>query len=423
MTQAHVLPFVYSMAFGLLLGIERERSHRGGARLALGSRTFALLAVVGTLAAALGTWVIVVGTGAVAALLVVGYRRTNQDDPGTTTEVAALATYLLGALCYHDPRLATGLAISLVVLLASKARIHSFVREIVTDTELEDALKFLVIAFVVLPLLPDRAVGPYGVLNPWRIWLIVVAFTGISWVGYIAVRALGPRRGLLATGLASGFVSATATTASMGRIGRQPEHLVPAVAGAQISSVATFIELEAIMIVVSPHVALRLALPLACGGVVLSLAAIYFYRRPKRALAPEGETPLSGDSGSPIGGRAFALMPALILAVVLTAALLVGRWGAAVFGSKGAVFASGAAGLADAHAGAISAATLFSKGELHIDAAIAAVAAALAVNTVVKCVVAFAAGGTRFGWRFSVGVVPAVLVVLAVLLISTPLGR
>jgi len=342
-TSSHGLAFVYSIAIGLLIGIERERSHRGGPRQALGSRTFALLAAVGTLTALLGTWAVVAGAVVVGCLIIAGYRRTNSDDPGTTTEVTAFAVFLLGALCVTDARLAAAVAIAFLVLLTGKARIHAFARDVVTDVEIDDAIKFLVIAFVILPLLPDRDIGPYGALNPSHIWLIVVTLTGISWVGYVAVRALGPRRGLMATGLASGFVSATATTASMGRLSRSPDRFPPAVAGAQIASVATYAQLGIIIAVVSPSVALRLAVPLVLGAAVLSLVAVLTYRRSPPVAAP-GDAPDDGSDGTDpsstehvpvIGGRAFALVPALILATVLTTALLVGRWGAAVLGPKG----------------------------------------------------------------------------------------
>ena len=425
MTWSHGTAFAYSIAIGLLIGIERERSHRGGPRQALGSRTFALLAAAGTLTALLGTWVVVAGAVVVGCLIVAGYRRTNSDDPGTTTEVTGFAVFLLGALCVTDARLAAAVAITILVLLTGKARIHAFAREVVTDVEIDDAIKFLVIAFVILPLLPDRDVGPYGALNPSHIWLIVVTLTGISWVGYVAVRALGPKRGLLATGLASGFVSATATTASMGRLSRSHDQFAAAVAGAKIASVATYVQLGIIITVVSPAVALRLAVPLALGAIVLSAAAVLTYRHPPHGFSPEdtfhdessGTDPSSIEHIPAIGGRAFALVPALVLATVLTAALLAGRWGAAVLGPKGAVFASGAAGLADAHAGALSAATQFSRGVLGIGAALAAIGVALVANSIVKCSVAFVAGGGRFGRRFAFGLLPSLLTVVGCLTI------
>ena len=406
MTTSELLPYIYSLAIGLLLGFERERSHRGGAPQAAGSRTFALFALVGTLAASFGGWTISAGLVGVAAILAVGYRRTSTEDPGTTTEVAALATYLLGALAYTHAPLAAGLAIAIGVLLTAKGRIHAFARDIVTDTESEDALKFLVIAFVVLPLLPDHEVGPYGVLNPARIWFIVVALTGISWAGYIAVRFLGPRRGLLFTGLAGGFVSATATTGSMGRLNRTTHALAATVAAAQLASIATLVQLMAIVTVVSREVAAKLWPSMVAGGLVLAAIAWLGYRKaPAQLVISDGP----GDP-APIG-RPFALLPALVLAGILTVALLVGRWGSSVFGTEGAVFAAAAAGLADAHAGALSSATLFQQGELGLAATLIAIGAAFAANSVVKCIVAFSVGGARFGWRFTAGIIPATVTV------------
>ncbi|HUX05262.1 MAG TPA: DUF4010 domain-containing protein [Acidimicrobiales bacterium] len=413
MSLTHLLAYAYALAIGLLLGGERERSNQG-AREALGIRTFALLALIGTVAAELGTWVVLGALASVAVLLTVGYLFTNQEDAGTTTEVAAMATFLLGVLCHRDSALAALLAIVIAVVLVSKQPLHTFVRDAVSNVELEDALKFLVVAFVVLPLLPNRNLGPYGVLNLSKIWFIVVVLTGISWVGYIAVRVLGPRRGLLATGLASGFVSATAATASMGRVSRKAPDFAAAVAGAQVASVATFVQLGAILFVVSPTVALHMLWALGAGVATLLAISIPGYRRATRhddqsAAATANEHP-------------FVLFPALVLAVILTAATLVGRWGAAVFGSAGAVVAIGAAGLADAHGSSLSAATLFAHGNLALDPTLAAIGAAFSTNTIVKVVAAYATGGRRFATRFVVGMGPSLVVFLGVLVATRRIG-
>ncbi len=422
MSTAHLLAYVYSLAIGLLLGAERERRQRRGDRAAFGVRTFALLAITGTLCANLGGWMVLGGLVAVAALVLLGYWRTSRLHPGTTTEVSALATYLLGALSYRDAALAAALAIVIAVLLASKAQMHRFVRSAVSDIELQDALKFLVIAFVVLPLLPKRGIGPYGVLNPSRIWLIVVTLTGISWLGYIAVRALGPKLGLLAAGLASGFVSATAATASMGRLSRTTEQLSSAVASAQLSSVATFVQLGLVMIVVSPSLALRLVVPIIVGVTSLSLMAWLGYRRtPATKVSTDARgvpaAKVSAVAGEPrvVGGHPFSLLPALVLAAILTLALLAGRWGSQSLGPRGAVIAAGAAGLADAHGGALSAATLFAHGNLGWHEALWAIGAAIGSNSIVKCAVALATGGARFARRFALGLVLSVALFLAAL--------
>ena len=229
-------PYLVALAIGLMLGFEREHSHNR--TLSAGSRSFALLSLLGAAAATFGPWAVITGLVGVGALMVLAYFRTSEDDPGTTTEIAAIVAYLLGALAYAKPALAVALAVVVVALLLSKNRIHRFARDIVTEVELEDAVKFFVVAFVVLPLLPDRALGPYGVLNPAKVWLLVVLLTGIGWVGYIAVRALGPQRGLLVTGLAGGFVSASATTASMGRLSRTDVGLRAPLASAMAASLA-----------------------------------------------------------------------------------------------------------------------------------------------------------------------------------------
>jgi uncharacterized membrane protein (DUF4010 family) len=400
-------PFLVALAIGLLLGFERERSHHR--RISAGSRSFALLGLLGAVAASFGPWAVVAGLAGIGALMALAYFSTSAEDPGTTTEIAALVTYLLGALAYSRPALAVALAVVVVGLLVSKNRIHRFAREIVSEVELEDAIKFFVVAFVILPLLPDRALGPYGVLNPAKVWLLVVLLTGIGWAGYIGVRALGPQRGLLVTGLAGGFVSASATTASMGRLSRTGTGLRAPLASALVASLATFAQLIIVIGYVDPEVLRRLWPPVLCSALVLVVVAAVVYRGAGRTQ--DGPAP---DATAVPASRPFALRPALILAAVLIFALLVGRWGAEVLGPQGAVLAAFGAGLADAHAGAIAAATLAAAGDITVDTALVAIAAALGSNLLVKIVLAFAAGGRRFGLGFLAGMaIPAAVFGLA----------
>lgn len=396
-------PYLVAVAIGLLLGLERERSHDG--KLTAGSRSFALLALFGAAAASFGPWAVIAGLAGVGALMVLAYFRTSGDDPGTTTEIAALVAFLLGALTHTQPAVAVALAVVVVALLLSKNRIHRFARDIVTEVELEDAVKFFVVAFVVLPLLPDRPLGPYGVLNPAKVWLLVVLLTGIGWVGYIGVRALGPQRGLLVTGLAGGFVSASATTASMGRLSRTAVGIRAPVASALAASLATFLQLLIVIGYVDSGVLRRLWLPVVISAAVLVAVAAVVYRGAGREGA-DG----AGEAAAVPAGRPFALRPALVLAAVLILALLVGRWGAAVLGPKGAVLAAFAAGLADAHAGSVAAASLAALGDITVGTALAAIAAALGSNLLVKIALAFAAGGRRFGIAFTAGIAPPAIV-------------
>ena len=409
-------PYLVAVAIGLLLGFERERSHNR-VRPA-GSRSFALLALMGCVAATFGAWVVIAGLVGVAALMVLAYFRSSEEDPGTTTEIAALVAYLLGALAFSRPGVAVALAVVVVVLLVSKDRIHRFARDIVTEVEMEDAIKFFVVAFVVLPLLPNQSLGPYGVLNPAKVWLLVVLLTGIGWLGYIGVRALGPQRGLLITGLAGGFVSASATTASMGRLSRTAVGVRPALASALAASVATFVQLLVVIGYVDADVLRRLWLPVVAAMAVLCGVVAVVYRR-----SAADRTDVSPGDSAVDTGRPFALRPALILTAVLVFALLLGRWGSAVLGPQGTVLASFGAGLADAHAGSVAAASLAAKGDITVGTALAAITAALGSNLLVKIVLAFSSGGRRFGLGFLAGMVPPTVVFAAAMTLTAVVSR
>lgn len=404
-------PFLVALAIGLMLGFERERSHNR--TLPAGSRSFALISLLGAAAATFSPWAVIAGLVGIAALMALAYFRTNQDDPGTTTEIAALIAYLLGALAYSQPGVAVALAVVVAGLLLSKDRIHRFARDVVTAVEMEDAIKFFVVAFVVLPLLPNRGMGPYGVLNPAKVWLLVVLLTGIGWVGYVGVRALGAQRGLLITGLAGGFVSASATTASMGRLSRTAGLRAP-LASALAASLATFVQLIIVIAYVDPHVLRRLWPPVLAGAVVLTAVVMYVYRGAGREVH---------DGGANVPGeRPFALRPALILAAVLVFALILGRWGAEVLGPRGTVLAAFGAGLADAHAGSVAAATLAAKGDITVGVALASISAALGSNLIVKIVLAFTSGGRRFGLWFTAAIAAPALVFAAAMTVVARLG-
>jgi uncharacterized membrane protein (DUF4010 family) len=222
-------PFLLSLALGLLVGIERERAFSGEDRhIPFGARTFALISLLGTLAAHLGNTGVGIVLAAFAALIAIAaYLRppvSGRHDSGTTTEVAAVITFGLGWLAEGEPRLAAMIGVIVVAVLWLKPKIHAFAHEGLNDQEVKAALTFLVIALVVLPLLPNRTVDPWGIANPSRLWLLFVLVAGVGFAGYIAVRALGPTRGLATAGFFAGLVSSTAATLSLSQHAKaQPE--------------------------------------------------------------------------------------------------------------------------------------------------------------------------------------------------------
>jgi uncharacterized membrane protein (DUF4010 family) len=382
-----------AVGIGILLGAERERHKgRGPGRGSAGVRTFALAALLGALAAQLGSGALVAAIAFVGAAALLGYRR--DADPGITTEMALVVAVLLGALAVENAELAAGVGVAVTLLLAERGRLHRLVRDTLSEQELHDGLLFAAAALIVLPLVPDRGFGPHDALNPFTVWRLVVIVMAIGGLGYVALRILGPRRGLPAAGLIGGFVSSTATVAAMGARARDgPAVRRPAVAGAVLSTVASLIVTALVVAAVSVP-ALRAATP---ALVPAGLAAIAFGGL---ALARAARAP----ADAPLElGRAFDLKLPLILALVVTVTLLLAEVLNEEFGSSGLALATALTGFADAHAAAISAATLVAAGRLEADAAVVPILVALTTNSVTKAALAAGIGGWAYARRVIVG--------------------
>ncbi len=390
------------LGIGLLIGAERERRKGSGAgRGPAGLRTFAVTALIGGVSLAFGGEAVLVAAAlVVGALATVAYARGRGKDPGITSEVSLVATLLLGALAVRAPALAAGLAVVTTILLASRSRLHRFVGKILTEQELHDALLLAAAILVVLPLTPDRGLGPFGVPNPRIVWKLVVVVMAASSAGYVALRALGPRYGLPLAGFASGFVSSAATIAAMGkRCAADRRIAAAAVAGAVLSTVATVVQLVALLAVTSPACLGALVRPLAAAGLAAILYGAVFAIRAARTTS-------SGQIGS---GRAFDLKTAVLFAAVVSVVMLGAAAVTARYGERGLVFAGAAAGLADTHSPAVSVAALVASGRIAPSASVLPILAALTANTLTKSVLAAIAGGRRFAAEVVPGLVLVIL--------------
>ncbi|HSB35597.1 MAG TPA: DUF4010 domain-containing protein [Thermoanaerobaculia bacterium] len=381
MTESLALRLAISLGIGLLIGVERERRKgEGSDRAPAGIRTFALASLAGGLSLAFGGEAVLVATALViGALIAVGYGRSRGRDPGLTTEVALVTTVLLGALAVREPGLASGLAVGVVALLASRSRLHRFVRRVLTEQELHDAIIFAAAALVILPLTPDRPIGPLGVLNPRTLWRLAVIFMAISGSGYIALRALGPGIGLSVSGFVSGFVSSSATIAAMGARARDNVSVRPAaVAGAVLSTVATFVQLTALLAATSRPTLSAIRWPLVFAGAAAVAYALAFAIRGVR----------SRSGGEKAKGRAFRLPLAVVFAATVSLATLASAGIHQWLGDRGLLLATAVAGFADAHAAAIAAASLVAAGKVAAPEAVLPILAGLTTNTVTKVVLA-----------------------------------
>lgn len=387
-----------ALGIGLLIGIERERRKgEGPARAAAGLRTFTLASLLGALAMLLGGGAtLAVLAAVVGALAIVSYRRSRDDDPGLTTEIALVLTFMLGALAMHDARLATGIGVLVAIALAARSQLHRFVVRVLSEQEVHDGMLLAAAALVILPLVPDRAVDPLGAINPRTLWKLAVLMMAINACGHIALRAAGPALGLSFAGFASGFVSSTATIAAMGAEARRnPALRAGAVSGAVLSSLATVVYLALLLAATSPAVLRAMAAPLLAAGVAAAAYGLLIALRSVRTH--DGDTP---PPGRPFNPRLALLFAATMGALLLLTAFLTDR-----YGTGGAGIAAALAGFADAHSASAAVAALQASGRIAAEQAVLPILAAFTTNACSKLIVAVTTGDRGFALQ----VVPGVL--------------
>jgi uncharacterized membrane protein (DUF4010 family) len=252
---------------------------------------------------------------------------------------------------------------------------------------------------VILPLLPNRDIGPYGALNLYKIWIVVILVMGITAIGY-TTRWLGSRYGLPIAGLASGFISSTATIGAMAaRVTSNPAVLKPAVAGAIRSTIATVIQLALVLIAVSPATLQSISLSLISAGVAaVGYAAVFTIRALQETSSSEEPR-----------GHAFNLLAAVLFALTLSVVLLTAAALQDWFGESGVFIAAGVAGFIDAHSAAISVASLVASGKIGPSDVVLPILTAFSTNTATKIILSVSSGGRRFASRVIPGLIIAVL--------------
>jgi len=405
------------MAVGFLIGLQREQwmSRDGAGRRTFvgGIRTFPLVALAGALSAllarALGPWVVVASLVVLCVPVAIAYADDVRQgrDRGLTSETAYILTFLLGALAPSGsvlPDTATRLlvvgaiGVSVTALLSMKEALHEWAARITKD-DLYATVKFLVVAVIVLPLLPNRSIDPLEVLNPFHIGLMITLIAGIGFAGYVAFRTLGPGRGLGVTGLLGGIVSSTAVTLSFsGRVKESPGMSDAAAAGMVLAWTVMCPRLLVAIAIVHPGLARFLALPLGAAALAGAGASFLLYRRTRSKAAP-GEplalaNPFSLGTAVKFGG--------LITLILVLSKLAVNQWQ-----GTGLVVTGALAGTADVDAVSLSAARLV-YGGVELRTAAAAILAACGANTLVKAGIAWTIGG----WDLERRVIPAVLAMI-----------
>lgn len=385
-------PLAAALGCGLLIGIERERRKGDGPGRALaGLRTFALTCVTGAAAALTQvTGLVVAGAVFVAALGVVAYFRDRSDDPGVTTEVALLLTYLIGVLCAWSLPLAAGLAVGLTAMLAGRERLHGFARHWLRPAEVRDGIVLAALVLLALPLVPDRALWD-NTLNPHVIVQLLALLLGVQAAAHLARRLLQARHAVTLSALASGFVSSTATIATLGlavREGRSGARLMAG--GALLSCVSTLLQLLLVAAAVQPAWLGHLVWP-ALGGSVMALAwGMWLVRG-----APSEAAPAAVEQDE----RMFSLTGAAAVAALLAGIQVLVHALTLWLGEAGLIVGSLLGALADLHS---ALAAVFTSGP-PAPISHQAVVGALAVHALSKSVTAALVGGRSYALWFLPG--------------------
>lgn len=352
------LHLAVALGLGLLVGVQRERREDPLA----GVRTFPLITLLGGLAAEFSlqldsVWIFALGLAALGALLVAGYAgvgRTGKYPPGLTTEVAALYMYVVGGLVVIGA-VTVGVVMGglCALLLHLKEPMEGFADRL-TKGDLKSIMQFAAIALVVLPVLPDRTYGPYGVLNPYEIWLMVVLIAGISLAGYVLYKLLGARAGTLLGGALGGLISSTATTASYARHAKVNPALAPQVAVVvMIASTVAYGRIFLEVALAAPTVLPAMAPPLlivAFANVVICAVALLTWK------GSAGEFPVQDDPTE--------LRTALIFAALYGGIIFAVAAARDVYGDQGLYVVAFMSGLADVDAITLSTANLVEAGRL-----------------------------------------------------------
>lgn len=390
-----LISLALALGIGLLIGVERERRKgQGPTRQFAGVRSFTLVALLGAGTQLLGqVWLTALAGTLVAALVVVAYSRDRSADPGVTTEIALFLTFVLGVLAVPHAAIAAGGGVVVAGLLAARGPLQQFATQILSEQELRNALILAAAALVVLPLTPDQPLPLLAGVNPRQLWKLVVLILAVQAAGDVALRLFGARLGLALSGLVSGFVSSTATIATMGARARQhPELRTVCMAAAWLSTVSTTVLLMLLALTLGGPVLPVLAPLLGAAGLValaLGLAAL------RRSPLPRKDDHRQH--------RAFSLGQALGLALLFTGIAALAAWMQGHLGTLATLLTAGLAGLADAHAASAAAMALARRGELAPDMLQLAVLLAFSANTVSKMVAAWVAGGQRYGAPVSAG--------------------
>ncbi|WP_415877837.1 MgtC/SapB family protein [Acinetobacter sp. NEB149] len=367
-----------ALGCGLLIGLERERHKNNNHEQSFaGLRSFTITALLGASCFLLHLYIGVIGTVAVSLFCVYSLFQQKQDI-GSTTELAFLMTYIIGAICVWNIPLAAGMAVLLTIILMGKQTLHQFAGKTIQSYELRDGLLLLALILIALPVMPNKPLWG-AVLNPYIILKLLILILIVQSMAHVAKRILSNDKALILSALASGFVSSTATIASLGMQVRSGRASAKLNAGAGlISCIATLLQLLLIVLGVSVEWFKFLLIPSLVGIGILCIAAGFLIYR-----TPQADNSTTINEIQEIDSRMFSIKEAVIIAVSLTL-IQAGIYGAnLLLGDSGLILGTFLASLFEVHA---AVAGVVIQGNPHNLTLIYAVMIGLAAHAVSKSI-------------------------------------
>lgn len=386
-----VKSILIALALGALIGLEREyyRYQKRGYSYA-GIRTYPLIALFGVLSAYLGdiisSWILIVGIILIGLLILVSYFAVTQHKQkyiGATSEVAGFITFFIGVLSYYNEiKLAAVIAITMAVILYARSLLHNFAKKMKRQ-EMADTLKFAVIAFVILPFLPNKGYGPMELFNPYTIWLMVVLISGISFIGYIFIKWFG-EKGITIAGLLGGVASSTVVTTSFAhRSLRERKHYRALALGVILANGVMFLRILLLVFLLNRPLFFNILLPMAVLTILTGLLAYLVWRKAKKI---KGKVQLTSP---------FTIIPALKFALIFAITSVLVKLGYSYFAAQGVYAVSFLSGLTDVDAITISLSRL-TDATIVSPIAKSGILIAAVANIVAKGGIAYWQGGKEF---------------------------
>jgi len=385
---------VVSIVIGFMIGLQRDIAyHRKKRNGFAGARTFAMIALIGYLSAWINQKIeffVLVSFFVVGSFVLLSYiyKSFYKHLSGSTTEFTMILTYILGLMVFYSQvQYAVVIAIILLILLDIKGRLKEF-RTFVTPKDVQSTILFLVMTFIILPLLPDKAIDPFGVFNPYETWIMVVLIAGISFMGYIAIKVLGTQRGIYVTGIFGGLVSSTAVSITLSKIYALKQEFLKSFAGAiAISFSIMYIRVLIEAFVMNPTLAKAIMLPYLLASLLAFAFVFYLYKQSCQTNQVE-ELHINSNPLEIIEALKLGMLFGVIFGSI---AFFQSR-----FGDTGIYIVAFLSGLTDVDAITLSLSKL-ALSKISMEVAINGIVIATVVNSIVKLGIVWVLGGRKIG--------------------------